>query len=254
MALCLNETQDNCSSCIKFDTDNNPDFNVISPDGNSIKIEQIRLMQSKVIEKPIVSNKKVYIIDEANCMTKEAQNCLLKTLEEPPEYVIIILICNNENELLTTIKSRCTKIEFSKIDEETLKNYINENKILENANKNILKACNGSIGRAYNLKANIEAFSQIESSLQDIHKKDKIDFVKSFNILYEKDSTIVLDLLDYVNIIFIKNAKHDLCYINCINYVEEAKKRLKQNSNLNMTIDDMLFSIWGEINEKYNRS
>ena len=49
-------------------------------------------------------------------MTKEAQNCLLKTLEEPPEYVIIILIVSNESKLLNTVKSRCVKIEFSRID------------------------------------------------------------------------------------------------------------------------------------------
>ncbi len=51
-------------------------------------------------------------------MTIEAQNCLLKTLEEPPEYVVIILIVSNENKLLTTIKSRCTKIYFESLSNE----------------------------------------------------------------------------------------------------------------------------------------
>ena len=78
---------------------NNPDFMLIKPEGNSIKIEQIREMQKKVQEKPIISKNKVYIIDDADKMTNEAQNCLLKTLEEPPEFVTIILIGSNENEI-----------------------------------------------------------------------------------------------------------------------------------------------------------
>ena len=61
-------------------------------------------MQTKIIEKPITSKKKIYVINNAENMTKEAQNCLLKTLEEPPEFVSIILVSNNENTILTTIK------------------------------------------------------------------------------------------------------------------------------------------------------
>lgn len=72
--------------------ENNPDLLYIEPDGNSIKIEQIRQIQKEIQEKPIVSNKKVCIIDDADKMTKEAQNCLLKTLEEPPIYATIILV------------------------------------------------------------------------------------------------------------------------------------------------------------------
>ena len=81
-------------------------------------------MQEKVVEKPIISPKKVYIINDAELMTKEAQNCLLKTLEEPPEYVIIILIVSNESKLLNTVKSRCVKIEFSKLTNEEINNYL----------------------------------------------------------------------------------------------------------------------------------
>lgn len=65
---------EHCKSCIEFEGNNNPDFKIIEPDGKVIKIEQIREMQNKVIEKPIISNKKVYIINDADTMTKEAQN------------------------------------------------------------------------------------------------------------------------------------------------------------------------------------
>ena len=118
MALCLNNKteNDNCSSCVKFDSGNNPDFVLIEPDGNSIKIAQIREMQENVYTKSIVSRKKVFIINDSDKMTEEAQNSLLKTLEEPPEYIMIILITANENKLLNTIKSRCLKISFNNLE------------------------------------------------------------------------------------------------------------------------------------------
>ena len=90
----------------------------MSKTGNSVKIEQIRWLQKKIQEKPILSDKKVCIIDNAETMTTEAQNCLLKTLEEPPEFATIILIGTNENAFLSTIKSRCMILKFRPIEEE----------------------------------------------------------------------------------------------------------------------------------------
>ena len=100
---------------------NNPDFLCIEPDGNSIKIDQIRNLQKEIQEKPIISNKKVYIIDDADLMTKEAQNCLLKTLEEPPKFAVIILIGSNENAFLPTIKSRCMILHFNRLSDSEIK-------------------------------------------------------------------------------------------------------------------------------------
>ena len=121
--LCLNNGCNNtCKSCIEFESNNHPDFEIIEPDGNSIKIEQIRNLQKRIQEKPIISKSKIYIINDADKMTKEAQNCLLKTLEEPPEFAIIILIGNNESLFLETIKSRCVILHFEKISNDDIKN------------------------------------------------------------------------------------------------------------------------------------
>lgn len=93
--LCQNPQEalcGHCKSCLEFESGNHPDYQVIEPDGNSIKIEQIRYSNAKILEKPVSSAKKVYIIRDSQKMTKEAQNSLLKTLEEPPEYAVIILI------------------------------------------------------------------------------------------------------------------------------------------------------------------
>ena len=130
-----------CKSCIEFDNNNNPDFYYIYlGEENSIKIETIRLMQKKVQELPIVSKRKVYIIDDAEYMTKEAQNCLLKTIEEPPEFVTVILITSNENRILNTIKSRCLKIYFNSIDSNDMKQFLKDTYKINNISENMIKA------------------------------------------------------------------------------------------------------------------
>ncbi len=228
------------------DTENIPDLLYIEPDGNSIKIEQIREMQKKVQEKPIGAKRKVYIIDQADKMTSEAQNCLLKTLEEPPEFVTIILIGVNENAFLTTIKSRCMILHFNKIDDEQLKKYLQENYGIQNITQNMLQMYQGSIGKAINLKDKEDIYQALESLVNKIETKDLIEITKSAEILYkEKDE--IFEMLDYINILLLKKAKETYKYTNCIQIVENTKKRLKQNANYDMSIDNMLFNICEEI-------
>lgn len=228
------------------DTENIPDLLYIEPDGNSIKIEQIREMQKRVQEKPIQASKKVYIIDEADKMTKEAQNCLLKTLEEPPEFVTIILIGTNENAFLTTIKSRCMILHFNRIKDEQLKRYLQENYNMQNITQNMLEMYQGSIGKAMYLKDKENIYQELEKISEQINTKDLIEIMKSAEILYkEKDE--IYEMLDYINILLLKKAKEDYRYTNCIQIVENTKKRLKQNANYDMSIDNMLFNICEEI-------
>lgn len=152
--LCNNENEKpchQCKSCNSFTNENHPDYLFIEPDGNSIKIEQIRYLIQKISEKPIESSKKVYIINNADSMTVEAQNSLLKTLEEPPEYVCLILIASNESKLLNTIKSRCTKIFFMPIENDKIEKYIKDN-ISESVSKNMVQICEGSIRKSFKFK------------------------------------------------------------------------------------------------------
>ncbi len=228
------------------DTENIPDLLYIEPDGNSIKIEKIREMQKKVQEKPIGSKRKVYIIDQADKMTSEAQNCLLKTLEEPPEFVTIILIGVNENAFLTTIKSRCMILHFNKIADEQLKKYLQENYGMQDITPNMLQMYQGSIGKAINLKDKESIYQALENLINQVSSKDLIEITKSAEILYkEKDE--IFEMLDYMNILLLKKAKEAYEYTNCIQIVENTKKRLKQNANYDMSIDNMLFNICEEI-------
>ena len=237
--LCTDQKQ-----ITQYNQNNHPDFLIVKPDGNCIKIDQIRMLQNKIAEKPIESNRKVYIIDDAELMRKEAQNCLLKTLEEPPEYAIIILVCSNENLLLSTIKSRCTKIMFSDIQKEKLLEYIDED---------IVDLADGSIGRAIQLRESKEIYENIKQVFENIEKCDKIDFIRSAEVIYKSKDNIQ-EILELANIVLCNKAKENAKYINCIKFVEKAKTRLKQNANYDMTIDDLCFSLWEEINENNNWS
>lgn len=248
MILCDGEEKycGKCKSCIEFDSGNNPDFLEIEPDGNNVKIEQIREMQRKIVEQPIISKQKVYIIDDSDSMTREAQNCLLKTLEEPPEFATIILIGANESSFLSTIKSRCTIIKFNPIQDDQIRNFIKEKYEMDNISESIVLASSGSIGKAEILKDKEELYSSIDKVINNIEKMDLIDTLKNADIIY-KSQEDKQDILEYINIILFNKAKQNEKYLNCIKVVEEAKKRLKANSNYNMTIDNMIMTIWEEI-------
>lgn len=262
MELCLDDNNacDKCSSCIKFNSDNNPDFVIIKPDGNSIKISQIRDMQDNVYKKPIVSNKKVFIIDDSDKMTEEAQNSLLKTLEEPPEYITIILITSNENKLLNTIRSRCLKINFNNITTKEIIDYISREQIISEPSDSLLSMCNGSIGKLIKINQNLLEYNEIEKNTNDLINGRILNVVKmlnNFEILY-KSKDIVLDLLDYMIVIIYeyinKNKDYRGKFLDLISIIENTKLKLMSNTNYDMCIDDLLLKIWEEINENYSRS
>lgn len=244
--LCIeqNDEQENCLSCLKFKSSNHPDFMILEPENNVIKIEQIRNMQEKISEKPIVSKKKVYIIVDSDCMTKEAQNCLLKTLEEPPEYATIILTTANESKLLNTIKSRCIKVKFNGLLENEINQYLKQNEIVVDE-ENYIKISQGSIGKLLDIKEDEDVYNQVNIVLENIDKNTLIDILNKAEILYSQKDKIQ-EILDYINI-YLYNTK-DIRKINCIEYVEDTKRRLISNGNYDMCIDYLLLRMWERIN------
>lgn len=259
MILCNNKNDrpcGKCKSCIEFDTKNNPDFFLIEPDGNSIKIDQIRQMQKNILEKPINSSKKVYIIDNSDTMTKEAQNCLLKTLEEPQEFIVIILISSNENNILATVKSRCTKMYFHKLTDVSLKTFINEKFNNINLDENMLKLCDGSISKSIKVIEKISILNQIESIVDAFDVTNELNIINQNEVFYNNKDDINL-LLDYMYILLFEKINTNIVnknnYINAIEFVQEAKNKLSNINNYDMTIDNMLTKIWREINEKNYR-
>ena len=233
---------DNCDSCIKFDANSNPDFSIIVPDGKSIKIEQIRDLQARILEKPISSNKKVYIIDDADTMTEESQNCLLKTLEEPPEYAMIILIASNENRMLQTIKSRCVIIRFEDLTNEEI------SQILHTNDQDIIRLCEGSVAKADTISEKREMFAQLKNIADYLSKNSLIDVLNNSDLLYSSKDDI-MTLLDFLNIIFFEKAKENIKYSKAIDIIEKTKKKIMANNNYDMCIDYMLMHICEELHK-----
>jgi len=113
-----------CPSCKKIDTGSHPDFLFISPKSGLIRIEEIRAIDDALSFKPFEGRKKVVIIDEADTMNPYAANAFLKTLEEPPEDSLIILISSSPDRLPDTIRSRCSKINFTPLPVEACEKVI----------------------------------------------------------------------------------------------------------------------------------
>lgn len=247
--LCLNENKpcNKCKSCLELDNSNNPDLTIIEPDGNNVKIEQIRELNRKVVEKPIVSNKKVYIINDGQNITKEAQNALLKTLEEPPEYVTIILITTSESAFLPTIKSRCTKINFNKLAKEEMLKILKSKYNYQNIADMVYKTSNGSINKSIQIIERQSEFENINKVFSDLENISIIDLINSKEEVF-KEKEEINNTLDYIITIFFDKIKSNNKYIGCINIAEKTKERLRKNSNYDMTIDNFMLNIWEEIN------
>lgn len=229
-----------CKSCIQFKGSNNIDFNVIEPDGDSIKVEQIRNLIKKIYEKPVEANKKIYIINDADTMTDAAQNALLKILEEPPVYVIIILIGANEHSFLTTIKSRCIKINFQEIEKSELKKYIESQG--KNVEEKFLDIYQGSIGNFKKIEGEEELYLQLEELIKNIRNVDKIQFVKKCTNIITKEN--FREMLEYINILLFKYSKEDVRYLKIIEHVNLAIKQREYNCNIEMILDNLFLNIY----------
>jgi hypothetical protein len=104
----------------------------------------------------------------------------------------------------------------------------------------------GSIGKAESLKDKQELYNNIIEIIEKIRTLDLIDILKKADIIY-KSQDEKNDILEGMNVILFKKSRQDIRYLNCIQIVEDTKKRLNTNANYNMCIDNMLFKIWEEM-------
>jgi DNA polymerase-3 subunit delta' len=142
---------DTCNTCQRITNNNFPDLFLILPEKNSrvIKIEQLKYLQDILNIKPLESKYKMVVIKSADKMNEEASNCLLKTLEEPPSYAIIILIVTSLESLKETIRSRCQVIRFSPLSTSAVKDILVNNFQLDSTQaERLASISNGSIKRA----------------------------------------------------------------------------------------------------------
>ncbi|WP_131083527.1 ATP-binding protein, partial [Clostridioides difficile] len=251
--------------------ENSPDYVLIKPDGNSIKIAQIRNLQSDIVIRPH-KDYKIYIINNAEKMTVEAQNALLKTLEEPPNYAIIILVTNNKESLLETIKSRCDIIKFSPIPIEDLKRYLINTGIEEERAQLLAIFSRGSIENALNLSQSSE-FSMMREDIQQYIQimldkniveilnipnnmekyRGKIIALLDMMINYFRDIILLKEnvnknmLINVDKLVFIQNMSGKISYSQLskiIDIIEDAKSKIKSNCNFNISIQVMSLNIY----------
>lgn len=239
--MCLQggDCKDTCESCKKFEEKSNPNYEEINSNEykkDIITIDQIReKIVNKAYEKPIISNKKVYVINDADKMNEPAQNALLKTLEEPPHYVVIILIVSNDNAILPTIKSRCVIVKFNSLTNDEIK------KIIGNVSDEELEILNGSLKGYSEIEEKVVQYKEIKNTIERLKNDQLLDVLNNSDILYQgKDEAI--NLLNYMNIYLFKENLFDE-----IKYVEEAKKKILYNNNYEMTIDNLLMKMWNNI-------
>lgn len=138
-----------CAPCRKVDHNNHPDLHLYEPDGKQIKIEQIRELQRELSFRPLEARKKVCLIDQAEKMNPSAANALLKTLEEPTDNTLIILLSSRPESLLVTVRSRCQRLPFSRLPQKNIEDALQNHRDLDPRSAHVLAAlAEGSFLRA----------------------------------------------------------------------------------------------------------
>lgn len=261
-----------CSSCLKFQHDNHPDIQIIEPEGSSIKNKQIEDFQQDVLIKPYESNKKVYIMKDAHLMTVSAQNRLLKTLEEPPAYAVIIFITTTASSFLSTIRSRCQIFKFNRVGQACIEGFLMKKYGMNQEDARVYSAfADGIIGKAVKLKES-EAFKILrEETIDVIDAVLEKEPLKVFSLVdfFEKHKENVDEILDFIlvwfrDILILRETRTDTFLINLdkkndlqkhlnrigyekishiIEIIEKTKRDIKANVNFQLAIEILLLNI-----------
>lgn len=138
-----------CISCRKIAAQEHADVHTIAPEGQFIKIEQVRELSREAQFRPFEGRRRVYIIDDAHRLREEAANSILKTLEEPPETSLPVLVTSKPYALLDTIRSRCQMLSFGPLSPDDLESHLKANyKRPVEETRLLARLARGSIGRA----------------------------------------------------------------------------------------------------------
>lgn len=262
---------DECISCRTFDSLNNPDVIYVEQTKKTgIGVDDIREQINQDINiKPYQHPYKIYIVDNADTMTEQAQNALLKTIEEPPSYVMILLLSNNINKFLITILSRCVVLKLKPIMPDKVMNYVIEKlEISDYRSELITSFAQGIIGKAKELASSTEFFDMRESMIKIV---DIIINGDDYQLLevsqkfedYKDDIQDFLDLLMtwFRDLLIVKKINDEMYIINRDKYrtllkqaqvlsynrisimienINKAKNLLKQNANFRLVIEMMI--------------
>ena len=206
----LCETGDNepcgkCHSCKQAESGNHPDIiRVTHEKPNSISVDDIRTQVNNTVDiKPYQGPYKVYIIPQADMMTPQAQNAILKTIEEPPSYAVFLLLTENAETLLPTINSRCVMLKLRNIKDTLIKKYLMENLEIPDYKADMCTAfAQGNMGRAIML-ANSDHFNEIREEAVQLLKHISEMELNEIVAAVKNISVYKLEFTDYLDIIMI---------------------------------------------------
>ena len=263
-----------CRSCIQANHGNQPDIITVKHEKPaSISVDDVReQINGDIMIKPYSSPYKVYIVPEADLMTPQAQNAILKTIEEPPEYAVIFLLTENADSLLPTIRSRCVMLKLRNIKDKLVKKYLMEQLQIPDYQAELCAAfAQGNIGRATML-ATSEHFNEIkEEAIQLMKYIDEMELHEIVSAI-KSISRYKLQIDDYLDIItiwyrdvllykatkdvgglvfgdqlkFIKAKASKSSYEGIeriLESIEKAKARLNANVNFDLLMELMLLTI-----------
>lgn len=231
-----------CESCKKALGKNHPDIIMVTHEKpNAISIDEIReQVVSDVAIKPYCSPYKVYIVPDAEIMTPQAQNALLKTIEEPPEYAVIMLLTSNADSLLPTIRSRCVRLDLKVVDDGLVKKYLMEHLHIPDYQAEIdASYAHGSIGKAKAAATSQEFADITQNALKILKYADTMEVYELTeairNLSGEKQN--IKDYLDifqfwFRDVLMFKATREidNLVFKQEINYIkEQASKRSYEN-------------------------
>lgn len=193
-----------CQSCLHLSAKNHPDLFTVEPDGQTIKIEQVRNLQSNIALAPYMANKRVVIIDKADSMTVQSANSLLKTLEEPTGDIVFILIAASRQKLLDTILSRCRIVDFRPISSEVLAQALEKREIEPVQARVIARLAEGSFGKALRLleEDGLAIRNRASAVVKQLTDSD-MEFVwRESSALSELDRAKLFEVLLDLNLLF----------------------------------------------------
>jgi len=191
-----------CPECKKVLSDNHPDMLWVTHEKPQVvSVDDIRTQVSdQAVIRPYEGGRKIIVIDDAAKMNVQAQNALLKTLEEPPEYVMILLLCENEHALLDTIRSRCTPVKLEKVDRQIIQQYlIDEHGVDREKAETAAAFAAGNPGRAIALSLSDDfqkIYLMVVELCKNIRKMNAAQIAQKAKELCAEDPALALELIE----------------------------------------------------------
>jgi len=253
------ESCQNCYSCKSIDSNSFPDLNIVEPIEGNIAIEELRNFIQKLSLKSYNNGLKVGIINDAHLMKKDAQNALLKTLEEPKGGTLIILISNHPEMILKTVRSRLINMKFSLASNKEIEDYLISLGASEEKAKEITLISSGQVGKAVNFYNDPLKVNFLRESIEDIISLTKSEMYKRFEYAkkFKEENDKIVEILEIWERFFRKEMMSKIFNNNSSlnNYsfdkikeiVKEIEKTkyLIESSNINkkMALENLLISL-----------